>query len=206
MSHATAAINPKEFRLGDGDLSKYDEKDFSQNSGSNCAKNLNKEKKRQKKIEQNFEQKHGTKLNKDLDIKSELSIRLDENNKKTRPKTAYKEKTKPGEPGVGDIAISKTSKPPVTEEKQIEIARRKMFQKLKEDKLKKKQIINKAVKKHVTKAPPGQEARPKSSKPKSKLDKKDIEINENNENDWENFVNGMVFNKKVWVVIGKKSY
>ena len=40
-------INPMEFKLGDGDISKFDENDFSNNSKSNVAKDINKSKKRQ---------------------------------------------------------------------------------------------------------------------------------------------------------------
>ena len=134
-SHTTEAINPEEFQIKD-DLSKFDEKDFSDNSKSNYAKGINKNLKRQKKFEQQFEKAHGTKLNKDLEINSEQSVRLGESGKKTRPKTAYKEVHKPDAPGVGEIAIPFKSKGPVSQEKEIEMARKKLFKKLKSDKMK----------------------------------------------------------------------
>ena len=89
ISSQSAKINPAEFRLGDGDISKYEENDFSNNSKSNVAKGINKSKKRQKEYEKIFEKDHKTKLNQDLEIKSEMSVRLDEKEqKKIRPKTA----------------------------------------------------------------------------------------------------------------------
>lgn len=135
-THTTEAINPEEFRIKD-DISRFDEKDFSNNSQSNYAKGINKNIKRQKKLEQKFEKKHDTKLNKDLDIHSEQSVRLGGNRKK-RPKTAYKEVHKADEPGVGEIAIPVRRQAPITQEKEIELARRKLFKKLKNDKMKKK--------------------------------------------------------------------
>ena len=188
MSQATEAINPQEFKIGD-DLSKFDENDFSQNSKSNCAKGINKDRKRQKKVEKNFEKSHGTKLNQDLETHSEQSVRLGEKEKK-RPKTAYKEKHKPDEPGVSEIVMHKKPKLPVTEEREVELARRKFFKKLKDDRDKKKQIINKAVKMHVDK-PPRKVNRPKTSKPVDYAPKEvDLGKVGNEENDYEAFVNG----------------
>lgn len=88
-THTTEAINPDQIKFKD-DLSKYDENDFSNNSQSNWAKGINKDIKRKKKLEKRFEKQHDTKLNQDLDVHSEQSVRLGE--PKKRPKTAYKEK------------------------------------------------------------------------------------------------------------------
>lgn len=120
-----------------------------------------------------------------MDIKSEQSVRLGEA-KKQRPKTAYKEVSKPGEPGVGDIVVHKKTKPPISQDKEIELARKKLFKKLKEDKMKKKQIINKAVKKHVAK-PPKVEAPVKRPKSGKVVKEKEVEVDEN---DYEQFLNG----------------
>ena len=89
-------------------------------------------------------------LNQDLDVDSEQSIRINQSEKKKRPKTAkFKESSKPGQPGTDDIAITKTRQKPITADNDIERARRKLFKKLKNDKHKQKQMINKAVKAHV---------------------------------------------------------
>ena len=102
----SAKINPNEFKLKDGNISKYDENDFDDNSQSNVAKGINKAKQKQKKFEQNFEKKHHVKLNQDLDVNSEQSVRLEESRMKDKKKTAFKEKHKPDEPGVGEIALN----------------------------------------------------------------------------------------------------
>ena len=112
--------------------------------------------------------------------------------KKNRPKTAkYKEVHKTDEPGVGEIALSYKRPAPVTQDREVELARKKLFKKLKEDKLKKKQLIEKAVKKHVTK-PPRAGARPVSAVRKPQKDTKEVVIDENNGNDYERFLNGML--------------
>jgi hypothetical protein len=134
-----------------------------------------------------------------LDAQSEQSVRLGEEGKKTRPKTAYKEKHKIDEPGVGEIAMHKKRLGPVTHEKEVEMARRKLFQKLKEDRQKKNEIIaaikssvstqkfpqltnTKEIKKQLNKS----KTRPATGKPKGK----EIVIDQNNENDYEQFLNG----------------
>lgn len=189
QSH-NSEINPKQFKLGD-DLSKFNEDDFSNNESENVAHELNRGKKAGKIIGQNFEKKHDLKLNQDLDIHSEQSVRIDQadnKNKKTRPKTAkFKEKSKPGQPGADDIALSYSRQKPITEDKDIELARKKMFKKLREDKKKQKQLISKAVKKHVKKAP--NEKEPKT-RPKSSKKQREVVIDDNNENEYEKFING----------------
>jgi hypothetical protein len=89
-THTTEGINPDQFYIKD-DFSIYEANDFSNNSQSNNAKGVNKDLKKkifEHKIK-NFNKQHDTKLNKDLDTRSEISVRLHDTEK--RPKTAYKE-------------------------------------------------------------------------------------------------------------------
>ncbi|CAI2374055.1 unnamed protein product [Moneuplotes crassus] len=178
-THTTEAINPNEFKIND-DISRFDEKDFSNNSQSNYAQGINKNLKRQKVMEKRFEKDHDTKLQKDLDIHSEQSVRLGENGRK-RPKTAFKDTTKKG--SAPFVAFKQE---PVTMEKEVEIARKKLFRKLKGDKMKKKKVISQAVKKHVKKAPAQRDGRPKTAK----AGPKEVKIQDNNENDYDEFLNG----------------
>ena len=41
-------INPNQIKINDGDISKYDENDFDENSQSNVARGINKDKQKQK--------------------------------------------------------------------------------------------------------------------------------------------------------------
>ena len=81
---------------------------------------------------------------------------------------------------------------PVTQEREIELARKKLFKKMKQDRAKRKQVVSKVMKKHCKKpptAPAGASAKP--VRPKTAKNK-EIVVDENNENDYEKFINGKI--------------